>query len=109
MYFEWGRTSLVGACTGCDGYDLPLGCLSWAWKRRTAVSGGGWNDQWQRSFCQLRQGICVCAEARAEAEDGNSGLCSAPVWLRWRTQQELGGGERFDDAHGSAADRTAPE
>ena len=34
-------------------------------------------------FGQLRQGICVRAEARAEAEDRRSGSCSAPVWLRW--------------------------
>ncbi len=73
------------------------------------MSGGGYHKQWQRGFCQLRQGICVRAETRAEAEDENGGSCSAPVSLGWGTWQELGGGESFDDAHGSAADRTAPE
>ena len=49
------------------------------------------------------------AEARAEAEDVDRASCCAPVWLRWRAKQELRGGEPFDDAHGSAADRTVPE
>jgi len=49
------------------------------------------------------------AEARSEAEDGNSGSCCAPVGFRWRAEQELRGGEPFDNAHGSAADQTVPE
>ena len=49
------------------------------------------------------------AEARVEAEGGNRGSSGAPIWLRWGAQQELRGGEPFDDAHGTAADRTVPE
>jgi hypothetical protein len=51
----------------------------------------------------------VRAEARAETEDVDRASCCAPAWLRWRAEQELRGGEPFDDAHGSAANRTVPE
>jgi hypothetical protein len=57
----------------------------------------------------MRQGICVRAEARARVEDVDSGSCYAPIWLRWRAKQELGGGEPFHDAHGVSADRAVPE
>jgi hypothetical protein len=57
----------------------------------------------------MRQGIRVRAEARLEAEDADSGSCGAPIWLRWRAEQELGSGESFDDVHGSAADWAVPE
>ena len=66
---------------------------------RLACEGFGWK----------RQGIRVSAEARAEVEDVDRASCSAPVWLRWRAKQELGGGEPFDDVHGSTADWAAPE
>ena len=49
------------------------------------------------------------AEARAKADDVDIASCSAPFWVRWRAKQELGGGEPFDDPHGTAADWTIPE
>ena len=61
------------------------------------------------SFGRLRQEFPVRAEARVEAEGGNSGSSDAPIWLRWGAKQELRGGEPFDDAHGSTADRAVPE
>jgi len=57
----------------------------------------------------MRQGVCMRAEARSEAEDGNSGSCCAPVGFRRRAEQELRGGEPFDDVHGSTADGAVPE
>src|ERR1700735_3797321 len=84
-----------------------------------------------RGFGRKRQGIRVCAEARAEVEDANGASCSASawlrwgaraevedvkgascsasVWLRWGAKQELGGGEPFDDVHSSTADWATPE
>jgi hypothetical protein len=62
-----------------------------------------------RGFGRKRQGIRVCAEARAEVEDVNGASCSASVWLRWGAKQELGGGEPFDDVHSSTADWATPE
>jgi hypothetical protein len=57
----------------------------------------------------MRQGICERTEARTEGEDQEKSSCSASVWLRRRAEQELRGGEPFDDAHSSAADRAVPE
>jgi hypothetical protein len=37
----------------------------------------------------VKQGICVRAEARAEAEGRDGGSSGAPPWLRWRAKQEL--------------------
>jgi hypothetical protein len=51
----------------------------------------------------------VRAEARSEAEDGNSGSCCAPIGFRRRAEQELRGGEPFNDGHGFAADWAASE
>src|SRR5258708_37054908 len=44
-----------------------------------------------------------------QTEDVDRGSCCAPVGLRWRAEQELSGGEPFDDVHGSATGRTVPE
>jgi len=49
------------------------------------------------------------AEARSDAEDGNEGSCCAPASFRRRAEQELRGGEPFDNAHGSAADWAVAE
>ena len=68
--------------------------------------GRGWHPM---GFAQTRQRIRVRGEARIEVEDVNRVSCCVPVWLRWRAEQELRGGEPFDDAHGCAADRTVPE
>jgi hypothetical protein len=57
----------------------------------------------------MRQRVCVRAEARLEAEDGNEGSCCTPASFRRRAEQELGGGEPFDNVHGSAADWAVPE
>jgi hypothetical protein len=57
----------------------------------------------------MRQGFPVRAEARVEAEGGNRGSSGAPVWLRWRAEQELGGREAFNNTDSSAADWTAPK
>jgi hypothetical protein len=62
-----------------------------------------------KTYRQKRQDICERAEARAKAEDEDCVSCSAPVWLRWGAEQQLRGGEPFDNAHGSAADWTVPE
>jgi hypothetical protein len=70
---------------------------------------GRWRGWHARGFGRKRQGIRVSAGARAEAEDVDRASCSAPVWLRRRAKQELGGGEPFDDVHGSPADWTVPE
>jgi hypothetical protein len=66
----------------------------------------GWHP---RGFGRKRQGIRVCAEARAEVEDVDRASCSASIWLRWRAKQELRGGEPFDDVHGSTTDWAVPE
>ena len=70
---------------------------------------GRWRGWHPRGFGRKRQGIRVCAEARAEVEDVDRASCSASVWLRWRAKQELRGGEPFDDVHGSTADWAVPD
>jgi len=47
--------------------------------------------------------------ARARAEAVDSGSRGAPVRLRWRAEQELGGRKAFNNTHSSAADWTVPE
>jgi hypothetical protein len=44
-----------------------------------------------------------------KTEDVDRASSGALVWLRWRAKQELRDGKPFDDAHGCAADRAAPE
>jgi hypothetical protein len=56
----------------------------------------------------VRQGMCMRDGTRAQAKDADSGSSGPPFRLRWRAEQELRGGEPFDDVHGSAADWTLP-
>ena len=57
----------------------------------------------------MRQGIRVRAEARATDGAVDRYSCCVPFWLRRRAEQELRGGEPFDDAHGCAAEWAVPE
>jgi hypothetical protein len=109
MYFEWGRADTDAQGSHCEGYDLWAPRADGAEKRCTETFGNRRQDGGHDTHCQMRQGICLRAEARIGSEDVNRGSCSAPVWLRWRADQELRGGEPFDDAHGAAADRAFPE
>ena len=53
--------------------------------------------------------MCLRAGTRGKAEGADRGSISTPVRLRWRAEQKLGGGESFDDMHGSTADGAVPE
>jgi len=48
----------------------------------------------------------VRAEAGARFEAGNVDSSGAPAEMRWRSEEELGGGEALDNLHGSSAKRT---
>jgi hypothetical protein len=56
--------------------------------------------------CETRIG--VRAEAREKFEAGDVDSCGAPAERRRRSEEELRGGEAFDNLHGSAAKRTLP-
>jgi len=63
-------------------------------------------------YCILRnarQRTRVRAEARAKFEAGDVDSCGAPAEMRRRSEEELRGGEAFDNMHGSAAKRTLPQ
>ncbi len=49
------------------------------------------------------------AEARVRFEAGDVDSCGAAAEMRRRSEEELRGGEAFDNMHGSAAKRTLPK
>ena len=72
------------------------------------MSESGGKDHWANILRQIRQRISVHAGARRGVELENICSCCAQFRVRRRAEQELRGGEPFNDVHGATADWTDP-
>src|ERR1700688_140485 len=75
--------------------------------RRENGHGAAHRRVWSaRPYCILRNTrhrTSARAEARARFEVGDVASFGAPAAMRWGSEEELHGGEAFDNLHGSTA------
>ena len=108
MRFEWGRGMSAVGRKVCQRFSVALSEAGTRSMVRFDESDRSGRLQPPSLVCEMRQTFPVDDQGYKDDEIWNDSSWCAPDGLRWRTEQKLSGGDRFDDAHLSFTDRATP-